>query len=209
MNDHTNTNTKRGVALDISSLCQTCKIQMQIPTCKLFFFWLKSKVYVASLSYFALLLLSCFKVHLHMHMGLWSINTIQLLHLSCCVLHPQWKRVSQLIWNSEVEAEPQFLVNWSERQKSKEKKRGTFSLNALQSVSTLTSTSASTLTTTATSTSCTLTSTSATRWPPPWNLPCSHPLWNPARPWPPGSWFKTEGGLLAFAHFMGGWGALT
>ena len=32
LNDHTNTNTKRGVALDISSLCQTCKIQTQIPT---------------------------------------------------------------------------------------------------------------------------------------------------------------------------------
>ena len=148
ISDHINTNTKRGVALDISSLCQTCKLQMQIPTCKQFF-WLKSKVYVASLNYFALLLLSCFKVHLHMHMGLCSISTIRLLHMSWCVLHRQWKRVSQLIWNSvpqigselenltdsslsieihraffcvkkrrsKVEAELQFLVNWSERQK--------------------------------------------------------------------------------------------
>ena len=40
-----------------------------------------------------------FKVHLQMHMGLCSINTIQLLHLSWCVLHRQWKRVSKLIWN--------------------------------------------------------------------------------------------------------------
>ena len=169
-----------------------------------------------------------------MHIGLCSINTIKLLYPSCCVLHPQWKRVSQLIWNSvahigsglgyltdsslstkihkayykgNVEAEPEIHVSRSGRQKSKEKKRGTFSLNALLSVSTSTSTSASTLISTATSTSCTLTSTSATRWPPPWNSPCPPPPWNPPRPWPPGSWFMTEV-LLVFAHLVDGWGAL-
>ena len=47
----------------------------------------------------ALILSSCFSAFAHAH-GLCSINTIQLLYPSCWVLHPQWKRVSQLIWNS-------------------------------------------------------------------------------------------------------------